>query len=832
MYAGLGKGDGGIVGTAGGEAAGGDLAEVCASSSAEEALSCDAVDADGNPVTLMLSAALDPDSGDVVWSQAADEQAVLRRVVGMSQMTSMLHDTDRNGVYERALQVCLTRFAKEHGRGARVLDIGTGTALLAMFAARGGAEVVVGCEMFGEMASIADAVVAANGFADTVQVVPAKSTAIDSLAPLTPDVLVSELLDSALLGEACMYAHGDAISRFMGGHGGASEAGARAEAHTPLEDRVLPHSADVFAVLIDSADVAAMRDVHVGLHGCSPFRDATAACPGGWSFVPLHWQEVEGRGAGRRLSEPHKVMHVDFFHGMPAAADDDAMETDAYLFGEGCFETDLPVTRSGDVAGVLCWWNTFLLSPSLDPARSLAISTEPGARPWQDHWLQVVFPLPASLPCAEGDVVRVTVAHDAVHMWLAAAKHGSAAKADVPSFLAVSPVPVERRLRPAQCTCGWHLLCGPERLQMLNDGRRKALWERATAALLDGLDGPAGGAASSIPVVADVGDGSLLSLGLAAALRARLQATTGTALSALRVVSAEKKQFSRLLHWALVEANGLEDLMYVWDGDDWGDAAAYHGPEPDDDGNGNGNVNDGGTAPSCAVRAVICEPVFYQLHALPTWQAVAVHYKLRALAVAQVLRADALVAPRRAWVMAAVFELTDLAGSFGAVGAVAGLDHGALDRRQEGWHAHFFPLKLQAYRKRMLTEPVAIATIDYTSLTALEDQAAAATTTAVTAPVVRAGRGDCVALWVDYDLQPARLGSGSGVDGGSDMVLQYWARHASGSAEMDFPVYFKAAVKFFPHPVPVDPDISPAALTATVAMELGASDFSYTFQLR
>jgi hypothetical protein len=581
-----------------------------------------------------------------------------------------------------------------------------------------------------------------------------------------------------------------------------------------------------------------MRDVHVGLHGCSPFRDATAAaaaatpCPGGWSFVPVHWQEVEGRGAGRRLSEPHKVLHVEFFH--PAAATDhEAMDTGgdadagAYLFGEGCFETDVPVTCTGDVAGVLCWWNTFLLSPSLDPSRDLAISTEPGARPWQDHWLQVVFPLPASLPCAAGDVVRVTVAHDAVRMWLAAAKkHG---RPDPPLLAAASPVPVERRLRPAQCSCGWHLLCGPERMQGLNDVRKKALWERATAELLDALDG-AVGASTSIPVVADVGDGSLLSLGLAAALRARLRAPNsagGTALSALRVVSAEKKQFSRLLHWALVEANGLDDLMYVWDGDDWGDVAAYHGPDPDD--NGGASM----PAPTCAVRAVICEPAFYQLHALPTWQAVAVHYKLRALAVAQVLRADALVAPRRAWVMAAAFELTDLAGSFGAVGTVCGLDHGALDRRQEAWHTHTFPLKLQAYRKRMLTEPVAIATIDYTSLTVLEDLAAstATTTTTITAPVVRAGRGDCVVVWVDYDLRPARLGCPSSDSDGSDLTLRHWAHHAPGSVEPDFPAYYKASVKFFPQPVRVDPATAPATLTATVAMELGASDFSYAFGL-
>jgi hypothetical protein len=98
--------------------------------------------------------------------------------------------------------------------------------------------------------------------------------------------------------------------------------------------------------------------------------------------------------------------------------------------------------------------------------------------------------------------------------------------------------------------------------------------------------------------------------------------------------------------------------------------------------------------------------------------------------------------------------------------------------------------------------------------------------------VVRAGRGDCVVVWVDYDLRPARLGCPSSDSDGSDLTLRHWAHHAPGSVEPDFPSYYKASVKFFPQPVRVDPATAPATLlTATVAMELGASDFSYAFGL-
>ena len=98
MYAGFGKGDGGIVGGIGTETEeGGDLEQVLGSSSAEEALICDGVDSNGDPKNLMLSARLNPNTGDVMWTQEEDQEAVMGRIVSMSQMTSMLHDKERNG---------------------------------------------------------------------------------------------------------------------------------------------------------------------------------------------------------------------------------------------------------------------------------------------------------------------------------------------------------------------------------------------------------------------------------------------------------------------------------------------------------------------------------------------------------------------------------------------------------------------------------------------------------------------------------------------------------------------------------------------------------------
>ncbi len=55
----------------------------------------------------------------------------------------MVHDEGRNGAFDRALRAAVGRFAEEYGRMPRVLDIGSGSGLLAMMAARAGATEVV-----------------------------------------------------------------------------------------------------------------------------------------------------------------------------------------------------------------------------------------------------------------------------------------------------------------------------------------------------------------------------------------------------------------------------------------------------------------------------------------------------------------------------------------------------------------------------------------------------------------------------------------------------------------------------------------------------------------
>jgi type II protein arginine methyltransferase len=118
-------------------------------------------------------------------------------------------DQLRNNAYEAALQRAIRP-------GCRVLEIGTGSGLLAMMAARAGAEVTT-CEADFAIASAARDVVAANGYADRVRVLNLHSTALDPERDMggQADILVSEIVSNDLLSEGVLAAHEDAVARLL-----------------------------------------------------------------------------------------------------------------------------------------------------------------------------------------------------------------------------------------------------------------------------------------------------------------------------------------------------------------------------------------------------------------------------------------------------------------------------------------------------------------------------------------------------------------------------------------------------------------------------------------
>lgn len=123
---------------------------------------------------------------------------------------AMIRDQARNDAFDTALRRAVRSDNK-------VLEIGTGTGILAMMAARAGAAQVVTCEVDPAIAEVAREIIARNGYAARVHVIAKHSTALDRDADLDgpADILVSEVFDNSLLGEDVLNVTRHAVQHLL-----------------------------------------------------------------------------------------------------------------------------------------------------------------------------------------------------------------------------------------------------------------------------------------------------------------------------------------------------------------------------------------------------------------------------------------------------------------------------------------------------------------------------------------------------------------------------------------------------------------------------------------
>jgi predicted RNA methylase len=124
--------------------------------------------------------------------------------------TPMMNDDTRNDAYLDALQSVIT--PRTH-----VLEIGTGSGLLALMAAKSGAEKVTTCEVSPLIAATAREIILTNGMAGAINVIAKKSNNIEIGIdlPRPADVLVSEIFSNELIGEGVLSSIDDARRRLL-----------------------------------------------------------------------------------------------------------------------------------------------------------------------------------------------------------------------------------------------------------------------------------------------------------------------------------------------------------------------------------------------------------------------------------------------------------------------------------------------------------------------------------------------------------------------------------------------------------------------------------------
>lgn len=120
---------------------------------------------------------------------------------------AMLADSGRLEAYNRAIRRAVARCKQADGE-AHVLDMGTGTGVLALMAAKAGATSVVACDLHESLCDIARKAAAANGLAKKISVVNRDAALLErgrAVRALGVNLVVADVFDCGLLGDQFQY---------------------------------------------------------------------------------------------------------------------------------------------------------------------------------------------------------------------------------------------------------------------------------------------------------------------------------------------------------------------------------------------------------------------------------------------------------------------------------------------------------------------------------------------------------------------------------------------------------------------------------------------------
>ena len=285
---------------------------------------------------------------------------------------AMVNDAARNAPFEAAIR-------KAVQNGATVLDIGAGSGLLSMMAARAGARQVTACEVNPALAGLAREVIRDSGYSDRIRVLDKLSQQIDpevDFPPKTrPDVLIAEVFDTLLVGEGALATIDHARQNLL------------AEDAT-----VIPCGGELYALLLESESLwqqgAVDNACGFDLGALNRFRPDSLVLP----------SEAVG---GRALSDDARLFNFNFTVTPAASADS--------------VRLDIPVLETGTCHALLIWFR-------LQLDEELAIDNRPlfeagrVASDERTHWQPVVKLLVPPLAVEPGMTIRVEARHNRRNM--------------------------------------------------------------------------------------------------------------------------------------------------------------------------------------------------------------------------------------------------------------------------------------------------------------------------------------------------------------------------------------------------------------------------------
>jgi tetratricopeptide (TPR) repeat protein len=280
----------------------------------------------------------------------------------------MLADHERNDAFEKAIQRAIKP-------DSVVLDIGTGSGLLSMMAAKYGAKQIYTCEASSHIAEVAQKIIEKNGFKEKVSVFNLKSTQLTQ-KELTekPNLIIAEIFDAGLIGEMAIPSFRHALKELCAEN-----------------CQVIPAKAQVMGRLLhlpSSASVNPMKSIS------------------GFDLSPFD----QFRVPKEYISEDLKLSYHKFLSDEFNMIDFDFMNLGDPI-PENSFKSKslrIEASDSGVLHGVAFWFNL-----------SLNEETELSSRPdrLNNHWGQALFFFEQHREVKKGEAIELNMRFNDVTIW-------------------------------------------------------------------------------------------------------------------------------------------------------------------------------------------------------------------------------------------------------------------------------------------------------------------------------------------------------------------------------------------------------------------------------
>lgn len=351
-----------------------------------------------------------------------------RQEIARSSHAGMLHDHQRHLKYNLALEKAIQE--KSEDGLIQVLDIGTGTGILSMIAAKLSDKLqITACEMFTPVANLAEDIIKDNGYQKRIAVVNKASTSLEvpQDMPRKADILVTEILDSELIGEGVIPTINDAHRRLLSSN-----------------VKTIPAAAEVYVQLIESHTLFNTNKLS-GFNLPRTFQN----CQGTANAHELQCSQIYPDHI-KLLSEPHKCAELDF--------------SKPYIHNrsrkESSHQKIVSVTQSGKLHAVVMWWNLILHkggNVTLNMAPSWCQGDLSDGFDWRDHWMQCVYYIPNEIDIQTDDFISVTMHHDDFSVWFDVVPYSTG---KLPPSLLMTQRPM--------CDCGLHVSWSRETFTLWN----------------------------------------------------------------------------------------------------------------------------------------------------------------------------------------------------------------------------------------------------------------------------------------------------------------------------------------------------------------------------